>query len=379
MQISKWIVMAAMCAPMAAVAQQGYVIKGSVSSIKTPEKVYLTYKVNGERIMDSTLMKNGRFVFKGTVNGPKEAHLKVKHDSAPQDPTTRPPEDILPFLIENTTINVVAKDAVKHAVITGGVANEDNAKVTALLKPIYDKYNLLNDEFNAQPLEKQRDTAYLHNLDSRADAIRDEILVAKATYFKAHRDHYMALMAFNSTLPPEFDAVAAEKEFKQFSPALQQTDLGQELAARIAKTKKTQEGEVAPDFTQTDVQGNPVKLSDFRGKYVLLDFWASWCGPCRRENPNVVKAYNAFKDKGFTVLGVSLDKPEDRDKWLAAIQKDGLTWTQVSDLKAWDNEAAKLYDVKAIPMNFLIDPNGKIIGKYLRGDALEAALQKVMH
>jgi len=179
-------------------------------------------------------------------------------------------------------------------------------------------------------------------------------------------------------LPQEFDAVAAEKEFNLFDAPLRESDLGKELAARIAKVKKTQEGMLAPDFTQLDVNGKPVKLSDFRGKYVLLDFWASWCGPCRRENPNVVKAYNDFKAKGFEVLGVSLDKREDRDKWLQAIQKDGLSWTQVSDLKVWDNEAAKLYDVNAIPMNFLIDPDGKIIAKYLRGEALETTLKKVM-
>lgn len=378
MNLQKLIMFAVLSAPLTAVAQQSYMIKGSVSNIKEPVKVILTYKVDGERIMDSTIMKNGKFTFKGTVNGPKEAHLLVKHSNAPESPLTRPQEDILPFLIENTGITIAARDSIKNAVITGSAANNDNMEVTALLKPIYDKYETLNKEFKAQTLEKQKDTAYLNSLDERANAIGNEILAAKRDYIKKHRDRYMSLMAYNSTLPPEFDAVAAEKEFSLFDAPLRESDLGKELAARIAKVKKTQEGMIAPDFTQLDVNGKPVKLSDFRGKYVLLDFWASWCGPCRRENPNVVKAYNDFKAKGFEVLGVSLDKPEDRDKWLAAIQKDGLSWTQVSDLKVWDNEAAKLYDVNAIPMNFLIDPDGKIIAKYLRGEALEMALKKVM-
>jgi len=372
------MILAALGAPVISNAQQSYTIKGSVSSIKEPVKVFLTYKVKGERMIDSTIMKNGKFLFRGTVGAPKEAHIVVKHNNLPPDPTTRPVEDILPFLIEDRTITIAAKDSIKNAVITGSQTNDDNVKINALLKPYYSKYDVLNKEFREQSPGKQKDSAYIASLDQRASEIQKEIISVKMKYVKANPGRYMALMAFNSTLPPEFDAIAAEKEFNALDPAIRKSDLGLELQARIAKVKKTQDGAEAPDFTQLDVNGKPVKLSDFRGKYVLLDFWASWCGPCRRENPNVVKAYQTYKDKGFTVLGVSLDRDGDRDKWLAAIEKDGLPWTQVSDLKAWENEAAKLYEVNAIPMNFLIDPNGKIIAKYLRGAALEETLEKVL-
>ena len=122
----------------------------------------------------------------------------------------------------------------------------------------------------------------------------------------------------------------------------------------------------------------PVALSSFRGKYVLVDFWASWCGPCRQENPNVVETFNKFNTKNFTVLGVSLDRPGQKSKWIDAIHEDKLTWTHVSDLKFWDNEVAKLYKVQSIPQNILLDPDGKIIAKNLRGPALEAKLCEIL-
>jgi peroxiredoxin len=126
---------------------------------------------------------------------------------------------------------------------------------------------------------------------------------------------------------------------------------------------------------QNDVSGKDVKLSSFRGKYVLLDFWASWCGPCRQENPNVVNAFNQYKEKNFTVLGVSLDRA--RDPWLKAIQDDKLTWTQLSDLKFWSNEVAVQYKIQSIPQNYLIDPDGKIVGKNLRGEQLRLKLENI--
>lgn len=148
------------------------------------------------------------------------------------------------------------------------------------------------------------------------------------------------------------------------------------LHTGLQTLKKSLPSTKAPDFSQPGVNGQPVSLSSFKGKYVLLDFWASWCGPCRRDNPNVVKAYNEFKDKNFTVFGVSLD--QNKKAWLQAIQQDGLTWTHASDLKFWSNEAAALYGVQGIPANFLIDPQGNIIAQDLHGEEIVRELRKVV-
>ena len=138
------------------------------------------------------------------------------------------------------------------------------------------------------------------------------------------------------------------------------------------------EGTMAPEFSLPDAEGKQVQLSSFRGKYVLVDFWASWCRPCRDENPNVVKAYNRFKDKNFTILGVSLDKPGQKDKWLKAVQDDKLTWNHVSDLMEWNSPVVPLYKIEGIPHNVLLDPTGKIIAEKLYGSALEEKLAEVL-
>ncbi|MEO7313389.1 MAG: TlpA disulfide reductase family protein, partial [Chitinophagaceae bacterium] len=140
--------------------------------------------------------------------------------------------------------------------------------------------------------------------------------------------------------------------------------------------KNTSPGAMALNFTQNDTNGKPISLSSFKGKYLLIDFWASWCAPCRAENPNVVKAYNAYKTKGFEILGISLD--DNKADWLAAIKKDNLTWIQVSDLKGWQNRVAEQYGVQSIPTNFLLDKDGNIIATNLRGESLENKLQEIM-
>jgi peroxiredoxin len=177
-------------------------------------------------------------------------------------------------------------------------------------------------------------------------------------------------------LPIPITADFLEPLFNNLSSELKQSAKGKIVASIIGRIKNTSIGKVAPDFEENNTEEKPVKLSDYRGKYVLLDFWASWCHPCRDENPLLVKAFEQYKEKKFTIVSVSLDT--DRDSWIKAIKEDNLTWAQLCDFGGVHNVAANLYAISSIPQNLLIDPNGEIIAKNLRGQKLTEVLEKIL-
>jgi peroxiredoxin len=255
--------------------------------------------------------------------------------------------------------------------------NADSVKYhTAIAEPER-LLKIFNEEFGAVPSYQQSDPDYRSQMQARAKKINEQKAVLQKAYIIANPNSEYSLRAVVDLAGPVIN-LEVEPYFNALSANIRQSEIGTKFGKLIAAAKQTGVGQQAPDFTEADVSGKAVQLSDFRGSYVLIDFWASWCGPCRVENPNVVKNYNQYKDKNFTVLGVSLDRPGSKQAWIKAIEADGLVWKQVSDLKFWDGTAVKLYGIQTIPQNILVDPSGKIIAKNLRAEGLSSFLKKIL-
>ena len=338
---------------------RNFVITGKVSGVADGE-VKLTTTQNGSEVLLSGEIKNGAFSLKGTLDEPGLYWLVISD------------EQPVYIYLENSDITVTGtKNEIKKLNIEGSSAHNDFAVFQTIFNPLIGELNAIAAQLQQARNEKKENT-FLAQYDSVVKVINKEV----GSFVTSKKNSYVAAFVLYITAQLSNSPSVLEGYYNLLSEPVRHSQIGKNIAEYIAYSKAGSIGSDAIDFTQNDVDGNPVTLSSFKGKYVLVDFWASWCGPCRQENPNVVKAYNKFKDKNFTIIGVSLD--DNKAAWTKAIQKDKLAWTHVSDLQQWRNAVAQLYRVQSIPQNFLVDPNGKIIARDLRGRELEAKLTELL-
>jgi len=360
------LVAGSLCATVA--AQPQYQIKGTFTDAGDTW-AYLSKRDGREfRKLDSVPVRQGKFVFKGKVAEPNQYFLELRGEKG-----------ILPLVLENKTITVRGQAGkIWESTITGS--------------PLTDEFMAFQQQYSNPAREEMiANTTKANALRAGGDSTgAQQLLVLNGEIMGKH---FQNASEYISTHPEAFESLSllhwgwerygpetSKKMLASLAPQWQKHTLAREILAAIEEremyAEKGKAGTPFTDFRLPDVDGKPVDLASFRGKYVFIDFWASWCGPCRQENPNLVKAYQQFKGKPFEIIGISLD--EKKEPWLKAIQKDNLPWVHLSTLESRENEVARYYGITSIPSSFLLDPEGKIIARDLRGDELEKVLSGLL-
>ncbi|MCF0040373.1 TlpA disulfide reductase family protein [Dyadobacter fanqingshengii] len=349
-----------------------FIIKGKMDPARKQEKVHIWYPdpTNLVGVKDSAVIKDGNFVIKGTFKIPGKAIMYTKPDYGD-----------IELYIEPDTILVNSTGSLSEVIVSGGQLNKDFGQLAKMLKPISEKRTEI---YKAYDNAKKTLTA---------DSDKKELEKTKDQQLEAYRmDRTNIYKNFIQKMPGSIVSIEAVKSVGGFTPDVKEltalfegldetvrnSPSGVYYKNALTKLAKTSIGAVAPEFAQADTTGKLVSLKDFRGKYVFVDFWASWCGPCRAEHPELIKVFDKYKDQNFTIMGISLDQSKSREAWLKAIAKDKLVWTQLSDLKGWANEVSTLYNVEAIPKNFLVSPDGVIVAVDLKPAALNEKLAQLL-
>lgn len=362
-----------------------YLITGTATGIENGKTIILQGADPATRTplyLDTVKVENGKFEIKGKVTEPAFHSLILQGANGP-----------IPLILETGEIKVtIDKDSIHKSKVSGTYNNDEYSTfiedITKTQKSLIDFQKKNNQKM--QQAQQAQDTAVINSLMKQYMEIQKEVGESSKkkylTYAESHPKSFIsAIIVQNLLNDPSTDIKKLESIFNSFDESLKNTAPGKDIKTRFGAAKMPSVGATAPapgsakwraDFSAPNPEGKVVSLKQSLGKVTIVDFWASWCGPCRQENPHVVALYKELHSKGLNIIGVSLDK--DAAKWKEAIAKDGLTWTQVSNLKYWDEPIAKQYNVESIPATFILDASGKVVAQDLRGDELKAKILELL-
>lgn len=351
-------------------AQLKYAIQGNGKKLKNGDVLYLVYEKNGKTAMDSAKVHKKKFTFSGQIDKPVKASLYRNENPMKANIVA----EYLALYLEKGTIKFNSPDTLTNASVGGTPLNEAMELYRLKLVPWSKKIRAIKDPELFTEIEK-KDTSLVNRTNTKLRQLFYERTELELKFINENPASYVSLEILRGISGQSRFVDKIEAAYKRLDTNLKTTPQAAVIEGNILKSRMVAVGSSAKDFTITDMNGNEVRLSSFKGSYVLLDFWASWCASCRKEHPNLITTYTKFKEKGFTILSVSIDN--NKDKWLKAVTSDKLSWPQVSDLKGNNSESYLLYGVTTIPANFLINPKGIIIAKDLKGDSLQEELVKV--
>ncbi len=348
----------------------GYAITGNVANLESGNMIYV-YQIDANsqpRIIDSVAIENGKFSLDlANVDSPNLSFLTLPGYNG----------NVM-FISENETISFeMYKDSLHTSTISGGKENRvftqyiDHLK--GLNQPLMEIRMKLNQEFTTT-----KDSASIVQLQQEEEALILRDIDFKKELVKENPDAFTSVLAVTDMLSTGVPTTEVREYFEMLSQELKETSFGKNLKNNLDKISVTEIGSKAPQFSGPDPQGKELALNELLGKVTLIDFWAAWCKPCRDENPNIVRVYNKYRDQGFNVIGISLDRQDQKDRWIKAIEDDKLDWPQISNLQFWDEPIAQLYGIRAIPAAFILDENGVIVARDVRGPDLERVVEELL-
>jgi thiol-disulfide isomerase/thioredoxin len=352
-----------------------FTVNGTVPATAKKYIVQLSWN-NGGAVEEAKVI-NGKFTIKGELTGPSPATLSLQE----VNPVSSKPFSRLEFeqntcnlFLDGGSITVSTKTFLWDAVVKGPAVTNDYQAYQLQIKKLSLLESKMGEVYDAYRKEKNKE-AY-EKVFSIYEGMRELYYMEQLAFVKTHPSSPISVYFTKLALGVNADAAKGEPMFLLLSHEVQNSEEGKEISTQISIGRRSMVGVAATDFTQPDPEGKPISLSSFKGKYVLVDFWASWCGPCRAESPNLVKAYEKYKTRNFEIFSVSFD--EKKDKWLRAVKEDKFSWAQAGDMKGADNEAGVLYGIMSIPFNILLNPEGMIIARDLRGEELDKKLADLL-